>query len=281
VKKIVLSALAVAALAGAANAQTIEFRWTERHGQNSIGAGALPIAGDPNNAGTVSDATLFLSLEARVVGGGALGVSTFGGTVLTNDAFNPVRNTGGNAQGFFSAPNIDGSAAGTQNAWARATSTFNTSYGAWVNGDGDTLAGGRGIFNPYRQIANLGTAANGIVDDTDLGTDGLQLPAVNSVINLFGNMAEADYSANVANFEGDAFIPLFIVRYDVTDLSARQLTFTYDGFITAFSGFVEGAPVEALTVEVTPTYTVNIVPAPGAAALLGLGGLLAARRRRA
>lgn len=281
-KNIVLSALAVATIAGAANAQTIEFRWTERHGQTMIGPGAVPIAGDPNNAGSVSDATIFLSLEARVVNAGSvLGVSTFGGSVITNDAFNPVRNTGGNAQGFFSAANSDGSAAGTFNTNARATSTFNTSYGTWVNADDETLSSGRGIFNPYRQIANLGTAANGIVDDTDLNTPGLQSPAFNSALNLFGNMAQADYEPNVANFESGNFIPLFIVRYDVTDLTQRALTFTYNGFITSFTGFDNGAPIEDTTVNISPSYTVQITPAPGAAALLGLGGLLAARRRRA
>jgi uncharacterized protein (TIGR03382 family) len=281
VKKFALSALALVAFAGAANAQTIEFRWTERHGQTEIGPGALPIAGDTTSVGNGTDGTLLLFLEARVVGGNALGISTFGGNVVTNDPFNPTRNTNGSQQGFLSAA-ADASAPGTNVNNARSTAAFAPSYGAWVNGDGDPLPAGRGVFNPFRQVANLGNAANGILDDVDGTTPGLQTPATNSVINIFGNMAQADFDNNAGNnFGADGFIPLFIVRYDVTDLSARSLTFTYEGFVTAFSGFAGGLAVEAATVEGSTSYTVNIVPAPGAAALLGLGGLVALRRRRA
>ena len=281
-KKIALSVLAVVAFAGAANAQNIEFRWVERHNQASIAPGAAPVVGDTSaGVGNGTDATLFLSLEARVVGG-TLGLSTFGGSVITNDAFNAVRNTSGNTQGFLTAP-ADASAAGSHVNSARATVNFNPNFNQpWVNADGDPLTAGRGIFNPFRQIANLGNAANGIADDTDGTTPGLQNPATNSLLNLFGNMAQADFTANAGNdFGNQGFIPLFITRYDVTDLTARTLTFTYEGFVTAFSGFVGGLPVEALTQNISATYTVSIVPAPGAAALLGLGGLLAARRRRA
>lgn len=282
-KKFALSALALVAFAGAANAQTIEFRWQERHGQNSIGPGAVPVAGDTaSGVGNGTDATLILYLEARVTGGNALGLSTFGGSVNTNDPFNPLRNTNGSQQGFLSGA-ADASAPGTNVNNARSTSTWVPAFNqTWQDADENPLPPGRGIFNPFRQVANLGNAANGILDDADGTTPGLQSPANNAVINLFGNMAEADYNANSTNnFGADGFIPLFVVRYDVTDLTARQLTFTFDGFVTAFSGFAGGLAVEAATVEGQTSYTVNIVPAPGAAALLGLGGLVALRRRRA
>jgi hypothetical protein len=276
VKKIVLSALAVAAAAGVANAQTIELRWTERHGQTMIGPGATPVAGDTaSGVGTVSDATLFLTLEARVVGGTTSGISTFGGDVTSTDPYNPVRNTGGNANGFFSGA-ADASAPGFNVANARATSTFSPNFvGPWVNGDGDPLASGRGIFNPYRQVANLGNAAQGIVDSVG--------ETVNAARSVFGNMAQADFDANAGNnFGNQGFITLAVFRYDVTDLTARNLVFTWNGFVTAFNGYdAGGLPIEVASPEGSVSYTVSIVPAPGAAALLGLGGLIAARRRRA
>lgn len=285
-KKIVLSALAVAAFAGAASAQTIEFRWVERHGQASIGPGAVVAPDAANVTGhTNTDATILLYLEARVTGGNAAGISTFGGDVNTNDTF-------GTGRGSFlgQATTQAGAPAGLLVNAGRSISAYAPSYQGYVDADGNALPAGRGVFNPFRQVANLGDNAQGVLNDTipdsagNPASLGLQLPTFNVVQRIFGNVAQGDYTNN--NTDGHQFglgqyIPLFIVRYDVTNLTARTLTFTYNGFITAFSGFVAGQPVEAATVNIAPTYTVTITPAPGAAALLGLGGLVAARRRRA
>lgn len=290
-KKIVFSALALTVLAGTAMAQnTIEYRWVERHGQNTIGPGATPVASSAaNQVGNGTDATIILTLEARVVGqGNALGLSTFGGSVTSTDPFNPTRNTAGNAQGFLSMASTQGGApAGLHVNAAHANNNYSPSYVPYMDTDGNTLVAGRGIFNPFRQIANLGDNANGVANDNDGATAGLQNPANNVLQRLFGNMSAADYAA-VDDNGGPAriglgeFIPLFVVRYDVTDLTARNLDITFTGFITAFQGYASGQPVEAISdTAVSATYRITIVPAPGAAALLGLGGLVAARRRRA
>lgn len=288
-KKIVFSALAVAALAGAAQAQnTIEYRWVERHGQTTIGPGATPVAGATvAGVGTGTDATIILTLEARVVGqGNALGISTFGGDVVSNDPFNTTRNTGGNTQGFLSVASTQGGApAGLHVNAAFSNSNWAPSYVPYPDGDGGFLGTGRGIFNPFRQIANLGDNAQGVANDNDGATAGLQNPTNNVLQRLFGNMSFGDYQNNEdgpGRLGLGSFIPLFVVRYDVTDLTARNLTITFNGFITAFAGYADGQPVQAISATgISTTYTVSIVPAPGAAALLGLGGLVATRRRRA
>ncbi|MBX3406359.1 MAG: hypothetical protein KF869_06310 [Phycisphaeraceae bacterium] len=288
-KKIVFSALALTALAGAAQAQnTIEYRWVERHGQNSIGPGAVPVAGaTAAGVGTPTDATIILTLEARVIGqGNALGISSFGGDVNSTDPFNPTRNTGGNTQGFLSTTSTQGGApAGLHVNAAFANTNWAQSYAPYPDGDGGFLSTGRGIMNPFRQIANLGDNAQGVANDADGATAGLQNPANNVLQRLFGNMSFGDFGNNEdgpARLGLGSFIPLFVVRYDVTDLTARSLVISFNGFISAFSGYADGQPVVAVAdTAVSASYTINIVPAPGAAALLGLGGLVAARRRRA
>ena len=83
-------------------------------------------------------------------------------------------------------------------------------------------------------------------------------------------------------------------RFTVTvnDLTARDIVFTATGAMQAISGWTtidpgepDGAATFTATAFVTDatangTFVLHIVPAPGAAALLGLGGLVAARRRR-
>jgi hypothetical protein len=105
----------------AASAQTIQYRWTERHNQNVIGPGQIPVPND-NTVGTGTDATFWLALEARVIGGGSLGVSSFSGDVIMNDAFG--------TRGFFwgAASTQPDAAAGSMVNSARSNASFNTRY---------------------------------------------------------------------------------------------------------------------------------------------------------
>lgn len=277
------SLVSVAALCLCASAsqaqQTIEYRWVERHGQTAIGPGAQVAPDGPTVVGhTDSDLTILLTLEARVVGQGpALGISTFIGNVVTNDPFG----THGAFMGqSATTPNV---APGLVVNSARATAAYAPSYQGYVDEDDNPLPAGRGIFNPFRQIANLGDISNGALNDNSGSMAGLQAPAFNGVYELFGNLAQADYTNNLntgAEFGLGVFVPLFAVRYDVNTIDLSQLTFTFTGYITSFSGFASGQPVEAQTIDASTTYTVSIIPAPGAAAVLALAGVAAVRRRR-
>ncbi len=68
--------------------------------------------------------------------------------------------------------------------------------------------------------------------------------------------------------------------FDVTAAALGDLSYTAEGVVSLFaSDFIFESPIELTTFAVNSD-TVSIVPAPGAFALLGLGGLTAMRRRR-
>ena len=68
--------------------------------------------------------------------------------------------------------------------------------------------------------------------------------------------------------------------FDVTATATGDLSYSADGVASLFaSDFIFESPIEITNFPVNSD-TVHIVPAPGAVALLGLGGLVAGRRRR-
>lgn len=282
-KKIVLSALAVAAAAGMANAQNIEFRWTERHGQTTINPGAVPAASNNfNGVGAATDATIWLVLEARLnsagnpalrgIGGGAGSITT-GDSLLGGGAF---RNNGG------APPRIASSASAT------SVPTWLSTREHGQDDDGNyvivTPAAGNAIFQPWRFIADLapGNVTGNI--NANIGINGITWAAAGA--QLFGLDAQGPNPAvnTEAQFGKDAWAPIYTFQYNVTNLAERVIDFggTFAAF-TAFSSYdTNGVPNSVqVTNAAVPTYRVTVTPAPGAAALLGLGGLLAARRRRA
>lgn len=94
--------------------------------------------------------------------------------------------------------------------------------------------------------------------------------------------------------EGPRWDTIFLFEYNVTNFSPRTITFDYQNIgSAAFPGVTEdtvqwfdstlgnwrGSNAAAGTV--VEGASIVVVPAPGAVALLGLGGLIAGRRRRA
>lgn len=69
---------------------------------------------------------------------------------------------------------------------------------------------------------------------------------------------------------------IYRVTWTTSDPTARTVVLTVDaaGFGYQAGGLRQSTDIDA------GTFTINIIPAPGAAALLGLGGLVAIRRRR-
>lgn len=272
-------AAVAAILAATADAQVYEFRWVERHGQTTVPAGAVVAPDGPTVAGhTDSDATILLYLEARVIGGGALGIGEFEGDVVTNE---PYFGGGGAFLGMPSTQPVP--TAGTIVNAARASSAYAPSYKGYVNGDGEPLPTGRAVFNPFRLLADYGDTAQGVLNDADPGWDGLQAPAFRGAYRFKGHSRQAEYDANVVDgseFGLGEFVPILTVRYDLASLTPRTINFTFNGQIRGFTEFTNSLPTGLPFVPFSATYSVQIIPAPGSAALLVLGGLAAARRSR-
>jgi MYXO-CTERM domain-containing protein len=116
----------------------------------------------------------------------------------------------------------------------------------------------------------LGTAQNFVNLMAGTGTPAAANGASVTAVNIF----------NAALLQtNDPANPIDIFTFDVVAGSVGVLSYNANGTSTVFPNdgiFTLGE--EAPTT--TSSASVNIVPAPGAAALLGLGGLVAARRRR-
>lgn len=123
-----------------------------------------------------------------------------------------------------------------------------------------------------------------IASDNGLGTAG------NIVSNMAGNATTP--TANGASVEGinifhsallgtdDNSNPIAIMTFDVVADAEGILDYGAAGVWSQFgSDFIFATPDEFTNPDMSSD-RVNIVPAPGALALVGLGGLVAARRRK-
>jgi hypothetical protein len=118
--------------------------------------------------------------------------------------------------------------------------------------------------------AGLGTAGNFV---NMMGGEGVPPMANGASVEMVNIFNSALLGTN------DPANPLMIFSFDVVAGAAGDLSYTGEGVHTVFPDdgiFTLGEEVPGMSVS----DTVTIVPAPGAFALLGLGGLAAARRRR-
>ncbi len=85
-------------------------------------------------------------------------------------------------------------------------------------------------------------------------------------------------------FEGDPANPLLLGSYSwtTTDFTARTVPVDTSNTVNFLLGLIEtGATLQLFPGEFTAgSGSIEVIPAPSALALLGLGGLVAARRRR-
>lgn len=271
-KKIVLSALALTALAGVANAQSvIDFKIIERNNNAASFTPGAPTA-SASMAGNATDGTLWLVVFARITGSPqGNGIAGFAGSI------NITSGSGGGAFKGTGTPSRNGS---PTNFNPNGSFALRDGSNSNLAVDSSTYVGassGNAIYSPYRVVASLGPGANGDISATGL---------TNISGGLDGNTV-ADFTAgNIvsAAFGSGNYVPVYAFQYDITSNTARTLTFR-----TNFSAsFFTGADANNVPTGVTNpssvvqgTYSVDIVPAPASAALLGLGGLVAARRRRA
>ena len=275
----VLSACIVASIAGAAQAATVEFRIVERRGQVAWTGTAQP-------AGT-NDAILNFSVLARVVGGvSGEALGNFGFDLVSNDA------TGNGAFTKALISNADGT-------YAPSTTYSN-----------NATVGRGGLARPYSYLAGISPEFNGVINMTsgsfiqnplveDLGlitgsptgqalldvadTDFDGLP---DTYPGSGTTAPLDPALGSAYFGATGFVAVYNFNYTIASNAIRTITFsvanaqaqTFLSLAVANGVWGPANPQNATTLA--SGALVAVTPAPGAAALLGLGGLMVARRRR-
>jgi hypothetical protein len=155
-----------------------------------------------------------------------------------------------------------------------------------------------GIFIEAGSMPN-GVGVGFVIESALRRWDGTGAVDFSSVPTQAMTLEFGPFSATTAATDGD--VPGFSIAYDATnpsgfdehwdfllDASAGegiyllQLRFTVDGFQDSLSTWtVLNAGLDEAQHDAAIEYVENvIVPAPGAVALLGLGGVMAARRRR-
>lgn len=285
----VLSTLAIAALAGTASAQVVNLGNLNATSTQQTAAVVVPASGPYSSytvtLGWVAGANDPYSNEARWqllngvtplvnnsgVGGGAL--ASGAPTNLTWSGLFPAVASGTNLTFNYLQTYP------TSNAtWNNVTITFGTltpSLPSSINNlgsinpagpltisTGGTLAGSDTVLGLFDSAGNL------------LGTNDDNLPSAFS--QLIGTLANGTYYAAVADYGsagatgGAGFGFAF---QGGTDTGTTTLSVT-DGSTTLASAG------EALASGGVNWYSFTVVPTPGAAALLGLGGLAMTRRRR-
>ncbi len=282
-KKSLVAAMALVAAAGAAHAQTVEFRVIERQGQMSW---------NPSTAQTATNDNVFnFAVQARVVGGAA-------NTALGNHTFNVV---------------MPGEAETAGDLTTAAISASNGQYTPTNYADDFTVGTG-GVAHVYSYLAGINPSFIGIVNASDgawtqTSSQDIGLitgaPIGSNMLHIFGGTGsgatrpatvQGDAAATVAPLDAALanqylgangnFIDVYHFNYTVSNTAARAITVNLTGASAqVFTAWAKanglwGPGTSPNVAATTAGLTVQIVPAPGAAALLGLGGLVATRRRR-
>lgn len=268
-KKIVLSALALAAAAGVANAQSLEYRIVERFNDTTVDVGDAAATVSPGTAGNANDKTLWFVVQARVTGltGGPEDFTTNG----LGGFAGSVGITSGGGGGAYKASGVAGTGGNPTNT---SPSNFRPEGNPYGWGSGAAL------YAPFRLVSDLGAGGN--------GTRGsVNADSLTDIVGATGGAALANLTdgvtPNAAWAVGD-WVSVYTFQYDVTDFTARTVVFQTNFVGSTYFTSIDGQGIPNAIVfgqETQGSYTVTITPAPGAAALLGLGGLVAARRRRA
>lgn len=281
IRNAVLLACVVAGVAGAAQAATVEFRIVERRGQTTWNASAATSV-------PLNDSLFNFAVQARVVGSST-------GEALGNFSFD-VASTDSESDGAFQHARI-----------SLLDGTYNVGANQY-QGTGNIL--GSGLAVPYAYLSGINPNFNGLINTT--GGSFVNNPAINemglvtgsptgdkllSVLDTLGNgrpdtagpadtSATLDSGAAVSYFGAGGFVDVYHFNYTVSSTATRQIHFelmnvqaqTFASLALANGVWGPANPVNAQSGGVG--IDVNVTPAPGAAALLGLGGFVAARRRR-
>jgi MYXO-CTERM domain-containing protein len=313
-KSVLAGMIAVAGLAAAANAQTtIEVRLVVD------GAEGTP-AGIPTYLPGSTATAVGLTLQARVrtataANFGITGVSSTNSSTLNRFSHNDARSngwTGGLQRGSVSASDAVGTALfGGFNPYRQfiGSSINATNANNWNAPNGNAVAGQNRF--PGATSTSTGTGVNASLPGTRTA-NGFQSQDANNrtqIQALFlsvntsipdGNPGEpgtvpgAGAPTQVAAGEFSAWTNLYRLVFvpapnDGTELPDRQVTVSFSGVLNFGSAFAFNETTGSWLLTSTAGRTITAadpvsatftVPTPGAAALLGLGGLAAFRRRR-
>jgi len=291
VKKIlVVSAMAVAGAAGLANAQVdnsvqLQLRFVEITPSPAAPAGTVTRSNTANSTATVTGSgaanrTRTFELQYTMTDGSG---ATFPAGLVSGT----LNITGATGATYSQAllTNNQARVGGTTPLWpgpgATATTQTDTSGAA-----AGPLAGAAGMERPYRggfaTANNNADPSNGVAGPTgilNIVPLAISQTLTSPMHNAAGAFWFAIYEFNIAfpdGFGGSTASPL---QYTITahfnpDASTQA----------AFGFFNDGVAVPVTSTNGTNgvvTFGVVAVPAPASVALLGLGGLVAARRRRA
>jgi MYXO-CTERM domain-containing protein len=295
-KIVALSAAAVLATAGSALAQQavqLQLRFVPETG--GFGSGNPLVPGTANGPVTL-DATRMqrFRVDYRILDLDTTDAIHPAG--LVSGALNITAATTGNlagatvAQSLLSTRERNSGANPFPGANQLGLDTSNASADATVN----PVGGRTGVTGPFR--GGFGSdPVNGQNNNGDPSNGTVVGLNINNIVPLAlsqTNQGLAGYDTSGVGdgpfLTGTEWYPLFVYKFFATASNSGTVTFSASfspdpGTGTVFAFFNDGISTPASSTNGTSasiTVTVPAVPAPGAMALLGLGGLVAARRRR-
>jgi hypothetical protein len=280
-KNAVIAALAAAAgLTAAASAQTFTL---------AAGDVKFRLIADNTiiNVSDPSDRVVNMILQVRYDGGNSMAdtLGAFSGRVSSNEALaagvldrtvlsSPFQGSGagGPTRRGVADPFRDLFTGGVDNNNAAGNGGAPNGSGEYLGANG--LAGFSSVAGSDLTFGTVGRAQGTQLDDT-------------ISVGLHDTLLEGDPQGDFARWDS-----IFFITYTVTDLTARTITFDWQAKgTTAFPGTSADTMIyrsaagqyttsSAAISSVTDGVSIQVVPTPGSAALLGLGGALAVRRRR-
>jgi len=280
--------MALVALAGAANAQTtVTFRIVERTSQVVANS---------------ADSLLELAVQARVSGTPAY-LGGFNFNILTGDSesggfLQKARIMQGGNPNFYSTTTPWNSNSSVGSGGLAGQYTYLAGINADFNG---VINASSGTFTNNPAENEIGLIAGAVTGDAlthtpGIDDDGDNIPDTapsNGTMPPHSNnneTAAVDPTIGAQYFAGGAqFIDIYRFRYNVTNFTQRTLHFSLGDLGAQFFNellFNNGAwgannVTAPLTAIVALPLNVQVTPTPASVALMGLGGLMVARRRRA